>query len=284
MSSMTVLLKRHSLTVYFALVFVISWGAVLLVAGPEGFPLNAAQFESFGALMYLAMIAGPGVAGIAMIAVTDGRSGLRQMLARLRRFPRGASAYAVALLPALVMTAATLVLSLVPELRPAIFDSSDKGAILAAAILPSLMVGALEEIGWTGFAVPRMRLRHSAIATGLTVGVVWGAWHLPLFYEADSLSGGIAFSLLLARLFSWLPPLRVLMVWLHDHTESIPIVMLMHAMVSYVAITLAPEGLTSVRLLTIVLTSAAAMWLLVAVFALVRPSWARAPQDLVVSA
>jgi hypothetical protein len=39
-------------------------------------------------------------------------------------------------------------------------------------------VGFFEELGWTGFATPRLRLRHGFLATGLIVGVPWGAWHL----------------------------------------------------------------------------------------------------------
>jgi hypothetical protein len=65
-------------------------------------------------------------------------------------------------------------------------------------------------------------------------------------------------------LFSWLPPFRVLLVWVHDHTRSLPVVMLMHAAVSYVTLTVRPEGLTGTRLLASLLVAPATMWLLLA--------------------
>jgi membrane protease YdiL (CAAX protease family) len=69
---------------------------------------------------------------------------------------------------------------------------------------------------------------------------------------------------LLTRLFSWLPPFRVLLVWVHDRTQSLPVVMLMHAAVSFVTVTVRPEGLTGTRLQTSLLVLLATMWLLLA--------------------
>ena len=43
-------IKRHSVLIYFALVFVISWGGAFLIVGPGGFPPRAEEFESLGAL------------------------------------------------------------------------------------------------------------------------------------------------------------------------------------------------------------------------------------------
>jgi hypothetical protein len=62
-STIDPVIKRHSVLIYFALVFVISWGGGLLILGPERFPPRAEEFESLGALVYVAIIAGPCVAG-----------------------------------------------------------------------------------------------------------------------------------------------------------------------------------------------------------------------------
>jgi membrane protease YdiL (CAAX protease family) len=264
-SGVGVAVKRHAVPVYFALVCVISGGAVLLTVGPGGLPLNAEQFASFGPLMYVAILAGPCAGGILVTGIVDGRPGLRDLLARLRRWHAGWTWYAVALLPALVMTAMALLLALISsDFRPTILDSSDKSGILLRALGPALLVGSFEEIGWTGFAVPHLRSRHSILVTGLILGVVWGAWHFPLFWQPDSFSGALPLVILLTMLFSWLPPFRVLLVWLHDRTQSLPVVMLMHAAVSFVTLTVRPEGLTGTRLLTSLLVSPASMWLLLA--------------------
>lgn len=263
---MRLVIRRHSVLIYFALVFIISGGGMLLIVGPGGFPLHAEQFASFGPLLYAAILAGPCVAGVLLAGLVDGRPGVRELLGRLRRWRVASSWYAVALLPALVMTAMALLLSLVSsDFRPAILDSNDKAGSLLRALGPALLVGSLEEIGWTGFAVPHLRSRYSMLATGLVVGIVWGAWHFPLFWQPDSFSGALPLVILLTMLFSWLPPFRVLLVWVHDRTQSLPVVMLMHAAVSFVTLTVRAEGLTGARLLASLLVPPAAMWLILAV-------------------
>lgn len=256
-------IRRHSILIYFVLVFVISWGGGFLVVGPEGIPLRSEEFENLGVQLYVTTLLGPCMAGILMTGIVNGRSGLRQLLARLRRWRVGWRWYAFALLPALVMAAASLLLSLVSSnFRPALLDSDDKAGLLMAALVPALLVGSFEEIGWTGFAVPHLRTRHSIFATGIAVGVVWGAWHFPLFWELNSFSAVFPFVILLTRLFSWLPPFRVLLVWIHDRTQALPVVMFTHALVSFVSIALSPETLTGGRLLTSLLVSAGTMWLI----------------------
>ena len=263
--------KRHAILTYFALVLFVSWGGILLIVGPGGFPLRAEQFASFGPLLYTATLAGPCVAGILLTGIVYGRPGLRDLLVRLRRWRAGWSWYVVALLPAVLLAAAALLLPLVSsDFRPGILNSNDKPGVLLAALVPAFLVGAFEEIGWTGFAVPHLRSRHSILATGLMIGVVWGVWHFPLFWQPDSLSGALPLVILLTMLFSWLPPFRVLLVWVHDRTQSLPVVMLMHAAVSFVTLTVRPEGLTGTRLLASLLVAPLTMWLLVAAIGLVN--------------
>ena len=266
MSTIEAAIRRHSLLIYFASVFVISWGGGFLILGPGGLPLNPEEFENLAVSLYVVMLAGPCLAGLLLTGLVDGGPGLHALLARLLRWRISPRWYALALLPALGAAAAVLLLSLAsPDFRPAILDSDAKAAILMSALGPALLVGSLEEIGWTGFATPHLRARHSILTTGLAVGVVWGAWHLPLFWEADSFSAALPLGLLVMKLFSWLPPFRVLLVWVHDRTRSLPLVMLMHAAVSFVSIALSPERLTGLYLLTSLLVSAATMWLLLAV-------------------
>ena len=265
-----VVIRRHPVLTYFALVFLISWGGGFLILGPEGLPLRAEEFASLGLLLYLAILAGPAVAGILMTGLVDGRTGLSDLLTRLRRWQVGWRWYAIALVPGLVAIAATALLWLVsPAFRPALLDASDMTGVLMGALIPAILVGVFEEIGWTGFAAPRLRSRHSILSTGLTVGVVWGAWHFPLFWERHSFSATLPLAILLARLFSWLPPFRVLLVWIHERTRSLPVVMVMHAFVSFISIVLAPVTLTDARLLTSPLVLAAAMWLLLGAVAMV---------------
>ena len=50
--------------------------------------------------------------------------------------------------------------------------------------------GALgEELGWRGFALPRMQAKWSALTASLILGGIWASWHLPFYLSgAQTLS------------------------------------------------------------------------------------------------
>jgi membrane protease YdiL (CAAX protease family) len=265
-------INKYPLLTYFALTFAVSWGAIFIVVGPGGIPITTDQAVVLGMILLL----GPSVAGILLTVLASGRRGLGELLSRLLRWRVGARWYAVALLIApLSATAVLLALSLLsPEFLPGIVTSDDKAALLLMGIVGGLTVGFFEELGWTGFAVPRMRQRYGVVTTGLIVGLLWGAWHFIMFWERDSFSGALPLALLLARLFSWLPAYRVLMVWVYDCTESLLVTMLMH--VSLVASLIIIEPLlTGGNLLTYILVRAAVLWVVVAAVAVTRRRVAR---------
>jgi membrane protease YdiL (CAAX protease family) len=266
-------IKRHPVLAYFVLTFAISWGCVLMVVGPGGIPIPTEQLETVGPLVYMAALAGPSVAGLLLTGLVAGWAGFRELLSRLLR-RAGARWVIVALLATpLLATALLLALSLFsPEFLPAIFAADDKATLLLTGIAVGLMVGIFEEIGWTGFVIPRLRRHYGVLTTGLIVGVLWGAWHFILFWQSGSFSGALPLVLLLGQLFSWLPAYRVLMVWVYDRTGSLLVVMLMHAsLVVTTAGTLVPLTLAGMALLTWILAWAAALWVVVAVAQRLQP-------------
>jgi membrane protease YdiL (CAAX protease family) len=38
----------------------------------------------------------------------------------------------------------------------------------------------LEEIGWMGYAFPKMRSQEDAFAPSILLGLLWASWHLPV--------------------------------------------------------------------------------------------------------
>ena len=59
-------------------------------------------------------------------------------------------------------------------------DGNIVGVSIATFVM-SLLSNTWEEVGWRGFALPRLQKNHSALAATLVVGVLWGMWHVPLF-------------------------------------------------------------------------------------------------------
>ena len=252
--------SQHPILFYSILTFAISWGAVLIMVGPGGFPIAADQVQLVG----VAMLLGPTVAGLVSTYLTAGGAGMRGLWSRLVKWRVGLGWYAFALLTAPLATAIALAILRLSSDRftPSILTTGDVGTLLVNGIVAGLFVGIFEELGWTGFAVPQMRRSHGVLATGLLVGLLWGAWHFILFWEADTFSAAMPFALLLARLFSWLLAYRVLMVWLYDGTQSLFVTMLMH--VSLVAGTVIVEPpLLGADLLAYILVRAVLFWAMV---------------------
>jgi membrane protease YdiL (CAAX protease family) len=122
-------------------------------------------------------------------------------------------------------------------------------------------------LGSTGFAVPQLRRRYGVLATGLIVGLLWGAWHFPLFSGGD-LSGALPLAVFLpVQLFSFLPAFRVLLVWVNDGTGSLLLVMLMHASLTASTLILQPQEVAGVTAVTFDLVLAAALLAIVAAVA-----------------
>jgi len=81
--------------------------------------------------------------------------------------------------------------------------------------------GLGEEIGLRGFALTRLQTRHSPLKASLIIGFWWGLWHIPAWIGRDALS--IAITWLAVLSFS------IIFTWFYNNTQSLPIVMLLHA-------------------------------------------------------
>ncbi len=269
-------IDEHPVLTYFALTFAISWGLVLLVVGgPAAIPTPDEEAMKLLGVAILMMVIGPSVAGILMTGLVSGRAGLRELRSRMGRWRVGARWHAVAVLaaPLLAMGALLALLPASTVFVPGFLEAENRLSFLLSGIAGGLMVGVLEELGWTGFAVPRLRARHGVLATGLIVGCVWGAWHvLVSLWGSGDPSGAFSMELFLPPLLFYvgvLPAYRVLMVWVYDNTKSLSVSMLMHAsLTACVPMTVTPLDITWVPLMAWYTLLTAALWTVIAAVAL----------------
>jgi hypothetical protein len=279
MSTIKTFIKRHPLLTYFTLAFAISWGGVLIIVGPSRIPGTTEQIEMLFPLAILVMLPGPSVAGILLTGLVHGRAGLREFRSRLLRWRVGIRWYAVAILTTpLLATAVLLTLSLLsPEFLPGIITREDKASLLLLGIAAGLMTGFFEELGWAGFAVPRLRLRHGVLTTGLILGLLWGMWHFLVgFWGSGDSSGAFSLPLFLPQFLPYVaifPAYRVLMVWVYDRTGSLLVAMLMHTSLTASTLILMPLA-TGISGATYDLVLAAALWVVVAAV-LRRQTWSQ---------
>lgn len=249
---------KNGLLLFFLLVFVISWGAIFILAGPSGFPIT----EDQAMIMGMAILLGPTIASIILTALSR-HSGFQTLFPRLFKWRVPGHWYAFALLIAPLSTVVILIVFSLfsSEFQPNILLSSDKVSLIISAIFAGLIVGFFEELGWTGFAVPRLLKTNSILGTGIIIGVIWGAWHFPLFWEVNSFTASLPFILLVARLFSWLPPYRILMVWIYKDTESLFVTILMHASLVATLMVLDPV-VKGANLVIFILARAVLLWII----------------------
>lgn len=170
------MIRRHPVGTYLALTFAISWGGFLWVGGSGIITGTNWQTDPRFPAAVLLMLAGPPVAGILSTLLVSGKSGLAEMFSRLLRWQVAGRWYAVALLVApIVQLVVLMTLSRIsPEFLPSIVTTTDKASLLVPGILVGIVGGLVEELGWTGFAIPRLVGRHRILTTGVFMGLVWG--------------------------------------------------------------------------------------------------------------
>jgi membrane protease YdiL (CAAX protease family) len=259
---MKALIERHPLATYVGLAFAITWGAILALVAPLGIPGRDIRFETVG-LIFLAMVAGPSTSSLVLTEFIDGRAGLRSLFGRMRRWRASSGWYALAL-----GTMPLLVLAILVALRLFVSPVFAPG-FNALGIVVGLAAGFFEEIGWTGFALPRLRVRHGAMTAGLLLGLIWGLWHGFADYwgRADSF-GSLWLPVFLVFVAS-VTAYRMLMACVYERTQSLRLAQLMHACYTGSLALFGPTTSHADEVLWNALV-AAALWTIVGVVALVR--------------
>ncbi|HEX6943659.1 MAG TPA: CPBP family intramembrane glutamic endopeptidase [Gemmatimonadaceae bacterium] len=266
-------IRKHPVASYFALTFLLSWGGIFAVIGGGAIPAPPEEADRLFVLVYLAMLAGPSIAGIAVTAIAGGMPGLAEFRARLLKWRVEPRWYAAALLIApLALLAALAILSplsdrFVPGVIKGLggdapFHSDSRTWFVLTGLLIGLGAGFFEELGWTGFALPRLCARYGVAIGALLLGLVWGAWHfLAIFWGGASAFDSVPIAAYLAvALFSFIPPYRVLMAYVYDRTKSLFIAILMHASLTASMLILGP-AVSGTQLLAFDITFAALFWL-----------------------
>ena len=209
-----------SLFQFFLLAFALMWVCFFTVALVP-IPTNTALGQS---LVLLGAFA-PSLAALLVTARTEGRPGVGMLL-------RGVIKWRVAVRWYLFAASYTVTVKLTVAVlhRVAVgvwphFDA-EPYYIVPFAILFSVPFQAGEEIGWRGFALPRLAERFGLSRASVVLGVIWGCWHLPQFFirEADTYQQSFWVFVLGVTAFS------VILAWLWQRTGgSLLLTMLLHA-------------------------------------------------------
>jgi membrane protease YdiL (CAAX protease family) len=226
-----------------------SWGAVDLLL-PEPLLTTLGQF-------------GPFLAALLLTALQSGKSGLRELGSSLWRWKVHLVWFGVALLlPPVSFVLAIGANSLVSGAAPGFKPVSIFYDVFINFFLILVWGGPLgEELGWRGFALPRLQAGLSPLVASLVLGVAWAAWHLPIFLMQGAFTIPV-FALYIVGTVA----LTILFTWLYHGTKgSVLLAMLFHGSIStfYVILPIEPAFRMWVVLL----------WVLALLIVATQPGW-----------
>jgi uncharacterized protein len=210
------------MVLYFTMVFAVTWSlwfAAYAIPTPVVRPL----------LFYLGVFT-PGIVALAMTYRARGVGGVQQLLARLVKGDVGAGWIAFALL---FIASVKLIVAVIMRVTTSdwpVFGEEPVPLMFGVAILSTLFGGQVgEELGWRGYALPRLSRSIGLGPASILLGVLWASWHLPLFYILGGDTVGQSFPFYLLQVVA----LSVAIAWVYMKTGgSLLITMLFHAAVN----------------------------------------------------
>jgi len=247
--------NSRGLVAYFILAYGIAWAIEIpLALAKQGMiqPILPSWFH------YLVAY-GPALSALIVTWATQGKQGLKENWGRITRWQVGGIWWLAALSPLIVGLVVALLMNFLTDNQIAL---SDLGAVnflpplgTDALLLWILTFGIGEEIGWRGYALPRLQKNHNALYATMILAFFWALWHLPqFFYLFDaSIAIGWAFGLFTGT---------IVFTWLLNSTEgSLLIVAVFHGCFNYITASNAGDGL-----LAAIVSSVVMVWGVIVVF------------------
>ena len=208
--------------VFLALSYAVTWAAFITVA--RWVPARTAA----GDALILFGVYTPGIVALFLTARAEGRRGVRALLSRIVVADVPVRLYILALtyIAVVKLTAAILHHLVTGEWPP---FGAESLALIPFAIAFSTPFQAGEEIGWRGFALPRLADRFGLRIASLVLGVIWAIWHLPQFYIAGADTYHQSFLVWAAQVVA----MSTAFAWLYAKSGgSLLLVMLLHSAIN----------------------------------------------------
>lgn len=158
---------------FFALTFLLTWGlqlpGVLALKGVLG--VDPALLLLPAALG----IFGPCMAATWLTFREGGRAGVKALYAPLLAYRVRRKWWGAALMVPVLLAGFLALLNLAGRKGPIVYLP------MGGAWVMGVVVSVAEEVGWRGYALPRLQARYGAFAASAGLGVIWYLWHLPMF-------------------------------------------------------------------------------------------------------
>ena len=198
------ILLRYPLASFLLLAIGISWA---LAAGAQFISQPTARLALDTAAKF-----GPSLAALVVVAANDGITAVGKLLTSLRPGNLKVRWFAVAIFAPLILWSVAIVVWQFGGGAQLYVEPTAVLAFLPLFAQRFFLGGGLgEELGWRGFALPRLLERHSPLVASLLLGLCWGLWHAPAFWGiAPGKQGGAPmlalftiYTVALSIVFTW---------------------------------------------------------------------------------
>ncbi len=183
------LIRSHPLVAYFVIAFAGTWAFLLpfaLSRNVNGLGILPFRIPDIAFLIafVLGTLAGPALASLAVTAITSGRAGLGLLLRRCVQWRVGIGWYLIAIFGILSIWLVEISLFYGVNLPLALLLKWTLifTVFFPQAVLIILTASFAEELGWRGFALPRLQQRYGPVLGTIILGTLHGLWHLPVFF------------------------------------------------------------------------------------------------------
>ncbi len=248
MKTFRALAKENEVIGYFLLAYGFSW----IVGVPLALEAQGVINVGLPFSLHYLYAYGPTLAALFITWLVNGQDGLKELFSRISKWRVKPIWWIIAFSPLWLFALVAIVQRIIQG------DWQDLNLLGQVHFLPQLnpvtalllwifTFGLGEEIGWRGFALPRLQRNRSALSASLILTILWALWHWPMFfYNLDS-----------SFIIGWLLSLAagtIVFTWLYNSSRgSVLILILWHGSFDFITASNAGEGLAAIILSVIVI-------------------------------
>ena len=230
------MLKRLQLPLFFLLAFIISWAIWIPQAVTTlGIYKSAISIES---PLNLIAVWGPGLAAIILSVLAKSKEGVKKLFHPIKYWRVGIHWYIFVLFYPIGKWLAAYIIDILlgqsyklgPSPILSFFNLPEQAIMIPIAVVSTFLNTLGEEVGWRGFALPKLQVKYTAFVSTIIIGLFWGFWHIPMWIA----QGYVDLSLLpiITKTLSMVP-LAIIFTWVYNSTKgSLLLVWLFHASIT----------------------------------------------------
>lgn len=262
--------NQHPILSFILVTYGFSWG------------LWAVMIAAWGTINWLGSF-GPLVGALAVVAITRGRAGLKDLLQPILKGRFGLGWYQF------ILVGCVLVLLLGVWVHVLLGGVSVLPRDIVLRELPLIPIYFLivfgiggplgEEIGWRGYLLPHLLKERDPLYASLIVWVIWFGWHLPLFWIPGASQHGVSIPAFVLFIAAW----TILFTWVYMGTRrSLISVLLLHTSINTLSLFMQqvdPAHMNDPLLIQAIISSILALIVIITDKRMTRPAEAAQPAE-----